>query len=227
MMAGRTHVDKAAKRVETVASDQSDYFDNEKAQEDKQDSLGKTGSLWVDTYTSHLYDNMYRASKPGDTVTVVVDEESQASGSGKTKGERKQDHSASITDLGGLMTKLQKIFSALDPTKLIGAKTESKFQGDGSTTRQGKLSARISATVTRVLRNGNLLIKGEQHMKINYEDQILVVEGIIRPYDILPDNTVLSSSLADARISYNGFGVVAEKQKPGWLVRVLDHIWPF
>lgn len=187
----------------------------------------QAGSLWQNSYNSRLYDNMYRASKVGDTVMIVVAEEAKASGSGKTKTNRKSEQSASIDHLGGLMEKLGGIFSALNPAKLIQAKTESKFAGDGSTSREGKLSAQLAATVTQLFPNGNMALRGEQHIKMNNEEQVLIVEGVVRPYDIAPNNTVPSTAVADARISFRGFGIIAERQQPGWLTRALDYVWPF
>lgn len=185
------------------------------------------GSLWKESYTSRLYDNMYRATKVGDTVQIVVAESAKAAGSGTTKTNRKTEHKASIDHLGGIIEKVGQLINVFSPANLLGAKTESKFQGDGATERKGELSARLTATVTHLFENGNMAIRGEQHIKMNNEEQLLLVEGIIRPYDILPDNTVLSTSVADARITYRGFGVVAERQRPGWLVRLLDYVWPF
>jgi flagellar L-ring protein precursor FlgH len=179
----------------------------------------------VNTYSSQLYNNLYRASKVGDTVMVVISEEAQGSGTGNTKSDRKYDDTRSISGLGGLFEKLERIIGGLGSTSLT-AQTDSKFQGKASTDRNGKLFAKISARVTKVLRNGNMAIRGEQHIKLNKEEQIIILEGLIRPYDILPNNTVSSSSIADARITYSGFGVVADRQSPGWLVRVLDKIWP-
>lgn len=227
VLASSKKTEKAANKVDAVAPNYEKYFDNDAAAVDRKAAEEATGSLWNSNYSSHLYDNMYRASKPGDTITIVVSENAQGTGKGDTKTNRKMDHTNSISDLGGLMGKLQNLMTGLDPTKLITAKTESKFQGDGATNRAGSLSAKITATVERILKNGNMVIRGEQHLKINKEEQVLVVEGIIRPYDVNPDNTVASSSLADARISYNGFGVVGERQSPGWFVRALDHVWPF
>ena len=62
---------------------------------------------------------------------------------------------------------------------------------------------------------------------INDEKQILVFSGIARPDDIESDNTILSSKIADARVYYVGDGVIQDKQKPGWLVRAMDKVWPF
>ena len=226
-LAGPKHVDTAADRNQKNAKSSDDFFNADEAAISHKAREEMTGSLWVDTYASRLYDNMYRASKIGDTVMIIVDEKAQGSGTGDTKTNRKSEQSNSIDYLGGVLTKLQQLVSSFSPANIIGAKSESKFQGDGSTNRQGSLSARMTATVTRILNNGNMVVKGEQHLKINKEEQVLVVEGILRPFDIQPDNTVLSSSLADARISFTGFGVVGERQSPGWLMRILDYVWPF
>ncbi len=218
---------KAADNVDSISQNQQAYFEPDIAPLDAKTGEETKGSLWVDSYSSHIYDNMYRAHRIGDTVTVVIDEKSKGSNKGDTKSDKKSEHTASIDALGGFMSKIAQVFQLIDPTKLLSGKTDSKFKADATTNRAGALSGKLTATVTRILKNGNMLLRGEQHLKINKEDQIFIVEGIIRPYDILPDNTVLSSSLADARISYTGFGVVADRQSPGWLVRVLDRIWPF
>lgn len=220
-------VKKAVKDIQDAAPYQQDYFSLQQAALQQKEDRNAAGSLWVDTYSSHIYDNMYRASRVGDTVMIVVAEDAQGEGSGNTKSNKKTEHTASVDELGGLMQKINGLITNLDPGKLIGASTESKFQGTGTTDRAGKLDAKLTATVTQVLRNGNMVIRGEQHLKLNKEDQVLIVEGIIRPYDIEPNNTVRSNSVADARITYSGFGVLGDRQSPGWLVKVLDKVWPF
>lgn len=218
---------RARAQAETLVPDSKEYYFSDQGAPNQKEVEARTGSLWANTYSSRLYDNMYRANKIGDTVMVVVDENARGVNKGDTKSDKKMEHTAGIDALGGLMEKLSAVFNTFNPSEIIDAETESKFKGSASTNRSGSLSARITATVTRVLSNGNMMIRGEQHLKINKEDQVLIVEGIIRPYDIQPDNTVLSSALADARISFTGFGIVAERQSPGWLVRALDYIWPF
>lgn len=226
-LASGKHLKKTVQKIQEEAPNKHDYFQPEEAHRDAKANEESTGSLWVDSYHARIYDNMYKAHRVGDSVTIVVAEKAEGFNKGDTKSDKKSEHTSSIDALGGLMQRLQGLISNFDPTQILKAKTESKFKADASTKRSGELSARLTATVQKVLRNGNMVLKGEQHIKINKEEQILVVEGIIRPYDILPDNTVLSSSLADARISYNGFGVVAERQSPGWLMRALDYVWPF
>ncbi len=201
------------------------YLDQEKVVRDVKFKEQNTGSLWNDTYQARLFANMYRASKVGDTVTVIVEESATGKNSGVSKSKRKQDQSNSVE--GGVGDIISKFAAILNPANILKSKTDSKFDADGSTQRTGSLDAKLTCTITRVFENGNMEIMGEQHMKINNERQVLKIEGVIRPYDIKPDNSVLSSSIADARISFSGFGMVADRQKPGWLIKALDWLWPF
>lgn len=201
------------------------YLDQEKVVRDVKFKEQSTGSLWSDTYQARLFANMYRASKVGDTVTVIVEESAKGTNSGTSKSKRKQDQSNSFE--GGVGDIISKFAAILNPANVLKSKTDSKFDADGSTQRSGNLDAKLTCTITRVFENGNMEIMGEQHMKINNERQVLKVEGVIRPYDVKPDNTVLSSSIADAHISFSGFGMVADRQKPGWFIKALDWLWPF
>lgn len=70
-------------------------------------------------------------------------------------------------------------------------------------------------------------VEGAREIRVNEENQIIAVRGLVRPRDIQADNTVPSSYLADARIEYFGQGVLADKNRPGWLTRILDNVWPF
>lgn len=75
--------------------------------------------------------------------------------------------------------------------------------------------------------NGNLKIKGTREVTVNNEKQLITLSGIIRSRDISPDNIVLSTYISDAMIAYSGDGIVNERQRPGWLARILDVVWPF
>ncbi|MGW8193918.1 MAG: flagellar basal body L-ring protein FlgH, partial [Desulforhopalus sp.] len=75
--------------------------------------------------------------------------------------------------------------------------------------------------------NGQLKIRGGKEVMVNNEVQMIYLTGIIRPVDITAANTVLSSKVLNARISYTGKGSVSDKQKPGWMMRLLDNVWPF
>jgi len=62
---------------------------------------------------------------------------------------------------------------------------------------------------------------------VNKEQQYFMLTGIVRPVDISPDNTVLSTQVSDLRIEYTGKGVISDEQGPGWMRRILDNVWPF
>ena len=89
------------------------------------------------------------------------------------------------------------------------------------------MTATIAGRVMRVHPGGVLEIAGARETRVNEETQYMVVTGLARARDIAPDNSIMSTQMADAHIEYYGQGVVTDKQKPGWLVRLLDHIWPF
>jgi len=110
---------------------------------------------------------------------------------------------------------------------MINANTKNDFEGSGETTRNGFLTATITARVVDVLGNGNLAIEGKREVVINEEKREILVQGIVRPRDLDYNNSVASSLIADAKIIYTGVGIVSEKQKPGWMARIVDAVWPF
>lgn len=116
---------------------------------------------------------------------------------------------------------------ATGTTPLVKAGSKSGLTATGETKRESNLKAVVGVRVVKVLPNGIMQVEGAREMRINEETQILVVRGLIRPQDIQPDNTITSNYLANAKIEYFGQGVLADKQRPGWLTRILDNIWPF
>lgn len=182
------------------------------------------GSIWQASTAGLIND--HKARNRGDIITVLIVEQASASKEATTDTDRQANISASIPYLLGLEQQIAKMTSA-DPNNLLGASTSSKFEGSGATTRKENLVATMTAKVTDVLPTGNLLIEGRRNVKVNHEDQILILQGTIRPRDISPDNTINSTMIADARISYTGNGVISDRQRPGWLLNILDYIWPF
>jgi flagellar L-ring protein precursor FlgH len=118
---------------------------------------------------------------------------------------------------------------AQDPGKdeLIKAGLGLSFDGKGSSDRGGHVKAYVSALVVKVLLNGSLYINGRREIRVNNETQYITLSGIIRPEDISPSNEISSTYVANARIVYSGTGILADKQKPGWLGRIIDRVWPF
>lgn len=183
------------------------------------------GSIWQASSGGLAED--FRARAKGDTLTVVISEQASASKEATTGTSRSAALSAGVPNLLGLETNMTGIKNWMDLSKLLNASTDTKYDGSGSTTRKENLTATITARVVDVLANGNLLIEGRRNVMVNHEDQIIVLEGTVRPRDITPDNVVNSALIADARITYSGKGVISDRQRPGWLMEVLDKVWPF
>lgn len=183
----------------------------------------ETGSLWQAS-SSGLAEDL-KARRRGDIITVVISENASASKKATTGTSRSSSISAGIPKLLGLET--TGIRNWADLSELLSASFGSKFDGSGSTSRQETLQATISAKVVEVIPNGNLLIEGRRNVKVNNEDQIIVLTGTVRGRDINSDNTISSALIADARIAYSGKGVISDRQQPGWLLNVLDKVWPF
>jgi len=181
------------------------------------------GSIWQASSNGLVED--FKARARGDIVTVVITEQASASKQATTGTSRTTAVSAGIPNFLGLETTAIKKY--MDLSKLANADTSSKYDGSGSTTRKENLNATITARVIDVLANGNLLIEGRRNVKVNNEDQIIVLEGTVRPRDISADNMVNSAQIADARIVYSGKGIISDRQKPGWLMNIVDYVWPF
>lgn len=221
-------INKVANDVQKTAVDETEYFPEAFPQEDEIKRYErKTGSLWMDTYQSQMYNNLHRASRIGDMVTIVVTEQTQGKKSAETKAERKGSQKMGITGLFGLVSKLTAWLGGMDAENMVNGSSETKHDGKGETKRSGSLESMITARVIKVLRNGDMQLRGQKNIKVNGEEQVLTIEGFVRPYDIASDNTVKSIYIADARINLNGFGVVADQQKPGWLQRIFQTILPF
>ena len=183
------------------------------------------GSLWQGSASGLAED--FKARAKGDTLTVLISEQASASKEATTGTSRASDISAGIPNLLGLETNMTGINKWMDLSKLVNASAGSKYDGSGSTTRKENLNAIITARVIDVLANGNLLIEGRRNVLVNREDQIIVLTGTVRPRDITPDNMVNSTFIADARITYSGKGVISDRQQPGWLMEMIDRVWPF
>jgi flagellar L-ring protein precursor FlgH len=174
-------------------------------------------SLWTGRGPSLVAD--VRASRAGDLVTILIDEQSAGSKSGETKLSRDSAAAFSITppawdypsDLADILNNLK-----------ASGTGKSDYSGGGSTTRTDKATGLITAKVARVFDNGNLLIEGRRLVVVHDENLVLVVTGIARPQDIGPDNVVRSSALADAEVRIEGKGTIAARQRPGLLQKVFE-----
>ena len=180
---------------------------------------GSEGSLWSPRIPMQLFMDI-KARNVGDIVTINVVESASASKNATTKTARSSGLSAGWS---GVLSKLGGNWVGDDQKVSFG----NEFDGKGETTRSSQLNAFISAQVIQLLPNGNLVIEGSRQVQVNNENQFIHVQGLIRPEDISANNIILSTYIAEAKIELVGEGVISDKQRPGWLGRILDWVWPF
>ncbi|WP_457626351.1 flagellar basal body L-ring protein FlgH [Persephonella sp.] len=187
-----------------------------------QKPVSPPGSLFTEMTSTNLFSDD-KAYQIGDIITIKVVE--NISGSGSANSQSGRDTSVEYDfPSPTLMGK-----PVVNKTPIAGVKAGSKnsFKGTGKTDRKARLIATISARVVKVYPNGNLFIVGKKIIKINEDEQVLRISGIVEPTYIEQDNSILSSKISDMYIEYNGKGFIADNQRPGWLAQFLAKIWPF
>lgn len=178
------------------------------------------GSLWSPNARLLDIGADLRASRPGDIVTIVVDEHASAVAKGTTKTNRASNVDASIGSAAGMVR------PALNG--MLKAGSSQSLAGDGETTRENTLRATLTARVSEVLPNGFLVIEGTKNVTVNSETQTVAVRGVARPVDINTGNTVSSDRLALLEIKVNGKGVVNDAvRRPNFLYRLILGLLPF
>ncbi len=170
--------------------------------------LKATNSLWSDEAAGTYEDRPnYEA---GDIVTVVIEEDSNAVQSANTS----TNQSSSVEAQAGT--------GLFDFLNAFGFGYSDQGSADGQTQRSGTLEADITTQVEEVMDNGNIRIIGTKKIKINGEEQVIKLSGVVRPKDINLDNEISSQKVADASIEYEGQGPVADKQEPGIFEKILN-----
>jgi flagellar L-ring protein FlgH len=185
------------------------------------------GSIWSGENVHSLLFTGRKARYVNDIVTIIVDELAQGGNKATTNTSRDTANTSSISALLGVDTSLINNNANLGGKLALGGTSTNSLKGAGDTTRGGNLTARLTARVTRVMENGNLIIEGRRQLTVNSEDQFIIMTGFIRPEDITAENIIYSQYIADARIIFTGDGVLNDKMRPGWMTRVVDWVWPF
>jgi flagellar L-ring protein precursor FlgH len=173
------------------------------------------GVLPSDTVTSLTADS--RAFRPGDVLTVVLQETTQASKrSGITSD---KNSSTSITPF---------VFRGKSLKTDIGIDAQRNSDAGNTATQQNALQGSITVVVHEVLPNGLLAVRGEKSLTLNQGEEFIRVSGYARVSDIDTDNRLSSQRIANARIIYSGRGTLAESQRQGWLMAFFNSPWmPF
>lgn len=189
-------------------------------------AVRQPASLWQPGSRAFFKDQ--RAARIGDILTVVIKMDESAKLKNKTTRLRDGSETAGMPHFLGFETAAANIFpEGYDPSKLVDLNSQSESNGDGKVDRQEQIELQVAAIITDQLPNGNFVIAGRQEIRVNFELREVTVQGLIRPEDISPANTIASDQIAEARISYGGRGRLTEVQQPPYGQQILDQVLPF
>lgn len=188
--------------------------------------IKENNSLWASNRQTFFKDQ--RANNVGDILTVMIDIDDEADLQNETERRRTNNENAGINNLLGINSQLTKVLpEGVTGPDLVDYGTSSNQSGEGSTERDEEVRVKLAATVTQILPNGNMFIQGRQEVRVNFEKRVLELAGVIRPEDILTDNTISYEKIAEARISYGGEGQITDVQQPRYGQQVYDILFPF
>lgn len=159
-----------------------------------------------------------RAAMVGDLITITLVEATQAQKTNSASTDRSSTIGLTPPTTGPL-----SLFTSTDAS-MGGSGT---FTGKGAAEQSNQLTGSITVTIAKVYPNGTYLIRGEKHLTLNRGDEVIQIAGLIRAADIDSNNSVLSTRVADAKITYTGKGEIARASTQGWLGRFFSRISPF
>jgi flagellar L-ring protein FlgH len=174
------------------------------------------GAIYQAGHDIALFENSV-ARRVGDTLTVRLNERTNASKSSTTSTSKSTNvEMASPTIAGRPVT--------AHGTDILSASVanSSDFDGEGTSAQSNRLEGDITVTVAQRLSNGNLIVRGQKWITINQGQEFVRIQGIVRPIDIDPDNSISSLKVADAMIAYGGKGAIANANSPGLLARFFN-----
>jgi len=180
------------------------------------------GAIYQAGHDIALFENSV-ARRVGDTLTIRLNEQTNASKSSSTSTSKSTNVDMSAGAIAGRPV-------TVHGTEVLNAQVENstKFDGEGGSSQSNKLQGDITVTVAQRLPNGNLLVRGQKWITINQGREYVRIQGIVRPIDIDPDNSISSLKVADAQIAYGGKGALNDANTPGLLARFFNVPWlPF
>ncbi|MCW7536541.1 flagellar basal body L-ring protein FlgH [Aquabacterium sp. A7-Y] len=158
-----------------------------------------------------------RVFHPGDVLTVMLQETTQASKKADTSIGKDSDVAVKAPVLAGKALKAD-----------IGLGASRDFSGSASSTQQNTLQGAITVVVQEVLPNGLMRVSGQKVLTLNQGEEFIRLSGYVRPADVDVSNRVSSQRIANARIAYAGQGAMADANSAGWLTRLFfSPVMPF
>jgi len=178
-------------------------------------------------YQAHRgYQPLFEDRRPrmvGDILTIVLDEEVSASKNAQSNMNRNGSAELNLSALPDVLERLAE--EGIDLSGDLSG--NSSFNGGGGSQASNSMTGTITVSVLEVMHNGNLRVRGEKQIGINQGVEFIRFSGVVNPRTITGQNTVPSTSVADARIEYVGNGYISEAQHMGWLQRFFLNISPF
>ncbi len=174
------------------------------------------GAIYQAGHEVALFENAI-ARRVGDTVTIRLNERTNASKSSTTSTSKSTNINLPGPTIAGRPV-------TANGTEILSASVNNnaEFDGEGASTQSNRLEGDITVTVAQRLSNGNLLVRGQKWITINQGQEFVRIQGIVRPIDIDPDNSISSLKVADAMIAYGGKGAIANANSPGLLARFFN-----
>ncbi|WP_275627323.1 flagellar basal body L-ring protein FlgH [Pseudomonas sp. 273] len=185
------------------------------------------GSIYQSGFDNNLYGDR-KAFRIGDIITITLNEKTQASKKANSDISKDSSNKMGLTSLFGGSATTNNPFGSGDLSLSAEYSGNRETKGDSAAGQSNSLTGSITVTVAEVMPNGILAVRGEKWMTLNTGNELVRIAGLIRADDIATDNTVSSTRVADARITYSGTGAFADASQPGWLDRFfLSPLWPF
>ena len=190
-------------------------------------SASNNGSIYQAGFEQNLYSDR-KAFRVGDIITITLNERTNASKGANSALTKTSSNSIGLTSLFGAVPNTNNPLGDGDLTLNAGYSGNRATKGDSKAAQSNSLTGSITVTVADVLPNGIIAVRGEKWMTLNTGDELVRIAGLVRADDIATDNTVSSTRVADARITYSGTGSFADANQPGWFDRFfLSPLFPF
>ena len=166
------------------------------------------GSLWS---AGENLANMARDDKAahvGDLITIDILESTSAAASGTSKASRSFSASSSLSALYGSFAPTAKLNNLFTP------QSQNALNGSATTASSHELSTNLTGTVVKVLPNSYLVVQAARDVYVDNQRQHVIVRGIVRPSDLAPDNSVISTQVANLQVEVEGKGVISDETSP-------------
>ncbi len=156
----------------------------------------------------------------GDILTIIIDEEA-------TVANKEDSNFEKESSLEALLSNFEIFPNAFEPLPSVAGEQRKTFDGTAKYDKNNSFESTMSVVVIDTMPNGNMIVEGSRSLVMDGETKVIKMTGIVRSFDVSRTNSVRSSQVANARISYEGTGPLTRATNRGWFSNLLDIVWPF